>query len=539
MLINELNELISKAYETNDEVKLLAGRIAELNESQMDLFLNVMNHNIFVFEGFKSNEEVLDLECRTLKYLADAIMMGKDKEFLYDLMVAQNEHNVAIVMTGELIKQIPNVVRQNQFVQGMGENGDKRGYKTDNLPLQGFKFHTSADNIHKLYETYKTLIPEFEHNNIVYKLTLPEYLDTVNESIHAGTLITEYMSKDYIDKATGKISKPIQIEAGTGGLHDLQKLSDDAKYALFGKESNIKALGELSLGGSTTVRYGSYSSHYITGPDGEVMDDTRRKSATPSFMPESELTIGKIFGFYDQIEKDLKNTMDYKSYYEKYFTMLNLDSEKGDPFLIYEMAEDKANVVKTIFSYGNQGMLPDNKFFAPETQPSQNTLDPYKLSFVVKHPHKEGKSLVFVHQSAIPKLHTIKQQALRHGIKENDFVRPAWDKRELFYKVPQHQLEEVAKRLSSAEVMSGNMGLMKPVQFSDGLFGVKVDSCYNRIFEKIMTERNLFFEKTETPKQTPISVLRKIKPPYKELSIADINKLNGEIKKTNTGKVDR
>ena len=490
-IIEDFNYKITSNYNVSSSVQQLVDAIANLDENQFDTFF-MKAQNVINDFGLISNDDFIK-ECRTLKCLADAVALNKNEQYIDKIAKPNNIPYVARLIVAENIKDKvlkDNGVANNYFVQ----SGNT---KISKMPMQGFKLHISADNMEQLFDIYSVVIPELQEKGVFYKMIHPELLDEMNTSQQIGKVVTIYMNSDA-----------------------LNEISEDARKIMFDRLTETKPVGDTQLSGATFVRFGRFTGSaqgsFITNPDGSVEYDpkTYRKSHS-SFINEKDLTFDNVINFYKNIQEELSETKDLKSYYQSYYTMAKSDG-KNYAYMTFEMDKKKADVINVILNCKNIGSKPDEKHFSSALQPKNDSIDQYGLSFVVDHPTFENKSLVFIHQSTIPKLNIIKDMAKQRNLEEIDFFRPKWDMKQNFYTINKSNFENISGLIRYQEANSGNQKLMSMVKFDDGNYGVRVDASYNRIFENIMNERGLSFNEKEMREQTPLqklAVTLKLMPP--------------------------
>ena len=170
------------------------------------------------------------------------------------------------------------------------------GFQPEQLPIQGWKLHISAENLEDYLHLLKTIGPELVANNVNFKCVLPEHFANTQYDMNTGQFDNKY-------------GKEITIY-----------LTDDIKWNRFSKRF-FDALNtpctkspryDLHFGGRINARFGGIRSFDILCPDFKEIPDQREKNTLP-FIKEKSL--GEIINFFNDVENRYKRTGDIREYY--------------------------------------------------------------------------------------------------------------------------------------------------------------------------------------------------------------------------------
>lgn len=399
--------------------------------------------------------------CKQLTLIAKAINNGENQEYIDAIFNAPDYY------TARRINDIKDM--ENNYVMHLNNSEIPRGIqnstfsqtgniKNTQLPVQGWKLHISATDIIDYYNICSVLLPEFDKNNISYKMVKPERFEHQINSNQKGKAITVYLTPSF----------------------NINNFSPNVINCLFNNsKEQVVPRGDKLIGGRTFARYGCFRSikraQYLTTSDGCIQYDSRDQLVNFADKETPE----DILNFYSNIYNKLNLSNDKKTFLQEYYTMTPNDG-KSHAYMTFEINPNNLREI--------EDCLKEN--------------DQYGLSFVADAQGVDGKAYLFVHQSTIPYVSNILDTASR-GYSINDIVRPIWDIKENEYEILPQQVE-VAKQIAQEIQSNYNGNYISVLQTKNNNFIVKCDSTLNSVFFNKCAERNLAIREVQTNEKSSL-----------------------------------
>lgn len=311
----------------------------------------------------------------------------------------------------------------------------------DTLPMQGWKFHISADSLEDYQRLCDVAIPEFQKLGVQFKVVKPEKFNEQLNSDQIGKAITIYPNPSFSFK---NFSPKLQAI-----------LSEDS----------LQPKGDMKIKGRIFARFGRFRSSpvqekCVAGPSGDIeYDPKKNRQPAPYFLGTP--SVDSILNFYDNCIKKCAKTGDFKTFTQEYYTMAECDGKSHSYMCVDIPANQKA--------YANLA-LNDAK---------NNT---YGLSFVCQQPNGEIK--VMIHKSDIPQAFYGLANA---GV---DAQRPDWDVRYTYHEIAPGEKQKallLAKQLNEKY----NMRAVSVVEIKPNRFALKCDTVFNKDALDLCVERNI------------------------------------------------
>lgn len=275
---------------------------------------------------------------------------------------------------------------------------------TNDLPIQGYKFHISATDIVDYARLLSVVAPEFKRLGIMFKVVDENSFARQMQTEQAGKAITVYPSPYF----------------------DFNNFSNEVKSIL--SEQSIDVNGDEALFGRIYARYGRFEKgHYITTPDGQIIQDPKYdgRQSRPPF--EYKKSPEEILTFYSKIANKFRQTEaignpDYKTYFQEQFTMTECDG-KNHSYIAFNLNSKTKDFTKNLIK--------------------NSDLFPYHQSFV-KNISGDFET-VFIHKAEFAQfLECIKSYNIDFG----DFIRPDWDIKNNTFILPTSMYETAQQNLS-------------------------------------------------------------------------------------------
>ena len=239
-LINEVNQMNPQNFET-------LSRYAD---------------NFFRMDNVANWEE----ETKTMMLIANAMNNGKDSAFIDGMSRAKSYEDAYCMYSIQNVQDSITSVSSNYFAQ--------TDVNINSIPIQGWKFHISANSLADYSNLCTTVIPELQQLGVAFKMVRPEMFERQLASDQMGKAITIYPSPGF----------------------DINKLSPQAKAILLTDDPNhVNPIGDAKIQGRVYARYGRFKGSntqeaYITTTDGKLEYDPKKfRNIAPMFMPRGIL----------------------------------------------------------------------------------------------------------------------------------------------------------------------------------------------------------------------------------------------------------
>ena len=319
--------------------------------------------------------------------IAKAMNAGQDIAFT---------DNLARLDYPSAVRQANIRVMQDQYVihteQARGQQGHQNAFfaqtynlKQEELPIQGWKFHISAESIEDYHTLYSVVVPELDKLGVAFKTVKPEQFETQLASEQVGKALTVYPGPGFDLSKLSKEARDFLIlpphMQKSHGFED--RLDNNATQILSGTATKyITPKGDVPIQGRIFARYGRFQKSHgdacITSPDGKIeLDPKAYRHHKPQFSIDDSQK--GILYFYSDIEKKFQQTGDRKTYMQEYYTMSHCDG-KSHAYMMFEINPNDAKLVSQ--------MLGPN-------------IDPNSMCTVVEGIAGDNKTYLMMHQSTV------------------------------------------------------------------------------------------------------------------------------------------
>lgn len=324
------------------------------------------------------------------------------------------------------------------------------------LPVQGWKFHISANSLEDYLHLCEIAIPEFQRLGIEFKVVKPEQFNMQMNSSQRGKAITVYATPQF----------------------NFNNLSPKLQSIL--SENSIEANNDMHIQGRINARYGrirptpimytqdgsTKMESYITNPYGQIDVDPKIKGLFVADFVNSN-SVDSILNFYNNALQKLNETGDFKTYMQERYTMTECDA-KSHSYMCIEIPAQQKDKAKELFYDAN-----NNAFgMSMVCEPDKTAID------------NNQTITLMLHKTDLP-------QAF-YMLSNNGIVpqRPDWDIKYTYHEIAPGQKENallLAKQLNEKY----NMRAVSVVEVSTNKFVLKCDTVFNQETLDLCTERNL------------------------------------------------
>ena len=479
MDINTLNYILSKRGESSYANNL----VTELNKMSPENLNLMLNRYLDKFLNVNMTERDMYLTKQPL-LLAKALNAGHNIEFVdrlatLDYATAVREASIRVMQDKHVIH-----TEKARHEQGLQSSvfAQTANLDIEKLPIHGWKFHISAENIEDYHTLYSVVVPEFEALGISFKTVKPEEFEKQLRGDQTGKALTVYPSPAFdmsklSPEARDFLLLPPHMQKSRA-FED--QLDPGATQILSGSATKyVTPIGDTQIQGRIFARYGCFRSHnYISSQDGRIEFDPKKyRQHKPSFGIDDSPK--GILYFYSGIESKFKETGDRKTYMQEYYTMAQ-NNDKSHSYMFLEI----------------------NPKDAQRAQEILNANDPYTLSAVVHGIQGDNKVYMMVHQNALPNIGRITQDMMSYGCQQP--VRPVWDMQTRNFEIPASQVQLAQAIMQEMARTYGQMNAHL-LQTNDGKYVVQCDTTIKRVFDDYCQSNRLAYREMQEEKKNPLA----------------------------------
>lgn len=457
--INRINQAIQSRTPYS---MLLAEMISNLDQTQTTYFFDVVAP--YYMDG--PGKSPYETEFKDMEYMARAVAHNKDVSSILGIDYRQIGSKIAhlpdigqtqAVEQNHMQQQTQhNRSREQQihdmyqlvdkYVMQQTESPEKRkgisnqsfcqsgNVEKNKIPIQGWKFHISANNLDDYERLLKVALPEFQRAGIAFKVVRPDVFEQQMQSAQAGKAITVYPTPDF----------------------DIKRFSPELRSVLF--EEGICPQGDAQIAGRICARYGQFRrAPGLIAHDGTFQQDLRGVAVKPDFVQENSPQ--EILNFYADSGRRYQETGDAKTYIQELAT-LTAGNGRDNPWITVVVEKSMQGLVNSMIEKSGR--------------------NPGSFAFRVGD---ETYTLIKADESA-----RILNAFTNAGIR---YERPEWDER---YNVYAFENPDVASQVADVMQQSCNAAGMPSVECVDipgyGT-GIMVDTTLNAKFMDICRDNQL------------------------------------------------
>ena len=352
-------------------------------------------------------------------------------EEIYNHSNEQSAQNIKNIIRNYICNEWTGIT-DNFFYQTY-QIGVSHEQNTNEIPVQGYKFHISAQTLQDYERLLTSIVPEFVQKGVMFKVVDANSFEQQMRSVQAGKAITVYPSAGF----------------------DFNNFSDTVKSVL--GEQGFQVSGDENIYGRIYARYGRFEKgSVITTPDGELLYDPKTQGQSrPPF--EYDTQQSDILTFFSRSYQKLQNSIqngvpDYKTYFQEKYTMTECDG-RHHAYIAFNIPDGQKVFIKQAVR---------NK----ENYPNQQ-------SFIK---NVNGIDTIFVHKSELGMFcHDMQQNLhLKMFMGENHYdtvlSRPEWDIKQETMLIPNASYDMAKNNLS--QFINTN------VFQANGKCYLKCDTCF-------------------------------------------------------------
>lgn len=460
MTLDTLNQILSKSGNDSYANSL----VSELNKMSPDNFSIFMNRYADQFLDPSMTERDM-YKCKHPALLAKAINAGQDFRFVDNL--ANLDYASAVRQANIRLMQDQNVIHTENSpgAQGLQNQvfAQTANLDMDKLPIQGWKFHISAENINDYHALYSIVVPELDKLGVAFKTVKPEQFMNQLASEQTGKALTIYPGPGFdLAKLSQEARDFLTLPPNMQKTRSFEDRLDSGATQILAPNAGkyITPKGDTQIQGRIFARYGRFKKSHgdpnITSPDGKTeLDPKSYRLHKPQFGIDDSPK--GILYFYSEAEKRFQQTGDRKTYMQEYYTMAKSDG-KNHAFMMFEINPNDAKLVSQLLG---------------------PNVDPQSMSTVVQGIAGDNKTYLMLHQSAVQNIGYIANEVAARG--GHAITRPAWDIQINKFEIPYAQAQLAQ---SIAQQMTSYYGndAVKLTQTQDGKFVFKCDSAITNVF---------------------------------------------------------
>ena len=453
--INRINQAVR---EGDPYAVFLANVMQSFNQTQTDYFLDVVAKYYMDGPGKTPYGESF----KDMEYMARAVAQNKDVSSILGTDYRQISSYVNYLPE---IKKVEPAIQENhrrpeiprsinQKIQDMyqmintyvmhpanGKDGisnstfcQSGSVEKTKIPIQGWKFHISANSLDDYERLLNAVLPEFQKHNIAFKVVRPDVFDQLMQSTQAGKAITVYPTPDF----------------------DINRFSPELRSVLF--EEGICPQGDAQIAGRICARYGQFRrAPGLITHSGTFQQDLRGVAVKPDFVQENSPQ--EILNFYADSGRRYQETGDAKTYIQELAT-LTAGNGRDNPWITVVVEKSMQGLVNSMIEKSGR--------------------NPGSFAFRVGD---ETYTLIKADESA-----RILNALTNAGIR---YERPEWDER---YNVYAFENPDVASQVADVMQQNCNAAGMPSVECVDipgyGT-GIMVDTTLNAKFMDICRDNQL------------------------------------------------
>ena len=314
MTLDTLNQILSKRGNDSYANSL----VSELNKMSPDNFSIFMNRYADQFLDPSMTERDM-YKCKHPALLAKAINAGQDFRFVDNL--ANLDYASAVRQAHIRLMQDQNVIHTENSpgAQGLQNQvfAQTANLDMDKLPIQGWKFHISAENINDYHALYSIVVPELDKLGVAFKTVKPEQFMNQLASEQTGKALTIYPGPGFdLAKLSQEARDFLTLPPNMQKTRSFEDRLDSGATQMLAPNAGkyITPKGDTQIQGRIFARYGRFKKSHgdpnITSPDGKTeLDPKSYRLHKPQFGIDDSPK--GILYFYSEAEKRFQQTVVY------------------------------------------------------------------------------------------------------------------------------------------------------------------------------------------------------------------------------------
>ena len=475
MTLEKLNEILSK-YDDNSSVDSLVNELNSMSSENLSTFLT-RYADLFLNDS--------EPKFTHANVVAKSMNAGHEINFVDNL--ARIDYAEAVRQSNIRIMQDKHVIHTEQDYSHQGLQSavfaQTHNLKQENLPVQGWKFHISAENIEDYHALYSIVVPELDKLGVAFKTVKPEQFMAQLADEQTGKALTIYPGPGFdlsklSKEAQDFLTLPPHMQKSRTFINEMgatQLLSNaSTKY--------ITPNGDTQVWGRIFARYGRFKKAHgdacITSPEGKVeLDPKAYRNHKPQFSIDDSPK--GILYFYSEIEKKFQETKDRKTFMQEYYTMSHCDG-KSHAYMMFEINPNDAKLVSQLLG---------------------PNVDPNSMCTVVQGVAGDNKTYLMMHQSALQNTGYLMQSVMQSG--GHEFKRPVWDVQINKFEIPAYQVQ-LAQSIAQAMANTYGQSFAGLSQTKDGQYVIKCDSSLSNVFFDYCKANGLQCRDFQEPAKNPL-----------------------------------